>query len=306
MKRETPKELLRAAKWLLRKGPKLIHKDKDLDPTLKEDLLSNLDELRELYRKKRDFDKIEKKVKFLETRLHELYGYQRKSAVRESIEGFIWAIVIALLIRAFIIEAYAIPTGSMVPTLLIGDHLFVTKFNYGLRVPFTNYYLYRYATPKRGDIIVFKYPGHDEDQGKDFIKRVVGLPGDRIHLHNNILYINGKPVKNWVVKKHVPCNDEPPDVQIQCMCDVYKEKLGSVTHLIQHFTNDPYNCPVPQGDWPGPDKDFVVPEGRVFVMGDNRDNSKDSRYWGTLSLNNIEGRAFMLFWPPKRMFKLLY
>ncbi|MBT3180879.1 MAG: signal peptidase I, partial [Deltaproteobacteria bacterium] len=119
---------------------------------------------------------------------------KKKSTIREYVEALGVAVIVALIIRMFVFEAFKIPSGSMIPTLSIGDHIFVNKFVYGLRIPFTKHRFFRFTDPKRGDVVVFIYP---EDESKDFIKRVIGLPGDRIHIDNDSISINDE-----VVRKH--------------------------------------------------------------------------------------------------------
>ncbi len=296
------KEILRAAGDLLKKGPRFLKKRGDnIDPELRQRLYDDLETLRKKIKTREGQKDVDKLVTHLEAEFGRLFGYRRKSSLRENIEGMLWAVVIALLIRAFIIEAYEIPTGSMIPSLLVGDHLFVSKFDYGIRVPFTNLYLITYAKPKRGDVIVFHYPGHDEDRGKDFIKRVVAVAGQRVRLRHNVLYINGKPVKTRLLKTAQSCRDSDAE---GCLCDLQEEDLKDDKYVTQHFSQVSYNPCQNRGDWP-PGNDYIVPANSVFVMGDNRDNSKDSRYWGIVPLHNIEGKARIVFWPPSRMFHVV-
>ncbi|THB80183.1 MAG: signal peptidase I [Desulfobacteraceae bacterium] len=184
---------------------------------------------------------------------------KKKNPWRENIEAIIIAIVIALFIRTFIVQAFKIPSGSMKDTLLIGDQILVNKFIYGVKIPFTNgKNLVSIKDPERGDIVVFKYP---QDPSKDFIKRVVGVAGDKIKIVDKQLYLNGKPVE-----------DEPFAV----------------------FKN-PETLP---GNFSHRDnlKEMTVPENSLFVMGDNRDRSHDSRFWGFVDLKMLKGEAFMIYW----------
>ncbi|MDM8550516.1 signal peptidase I [Desulfobacterales bacterium HSG2] len=181
----------------------------------------------------------------------------KKSNLRENIEAIIVAIVLALFIRTFIVQAFKIPSGSMKETLQIGDHILVNKFIYGIRVPFTNKTIVSIKDPEREDIIVFKFP---EDPDKDFIKRVVGLPGDVIEIRNKQLYINKKPFNGDYA--------------------VYKD-----SHVI------------PPGMQPRDNLEpKTVPPNSLFVMGDNRDQSYDSRFWGFVGLEAVRGKAFMIYW----------
>ncbi|MFO7558812.1 MAG: signal peptidase I [Desulfobacterales bacterium] len=180
-------------------------------------------------------------------------GLKKKSGLRENIEAILVAVVLALIIRTFVVQAFKIPSGSMKNTLLIGDHILVNKFIYGVKEPFSGFTLIPVKNPERGDIAVFKYP---QDPSKDFIKRVVGVAGDRIEIRNKQVYVNGKPQK----------------------------------HSFAVFTD---NRSLPGRDYMGP---ITVPEGSLFVMGDNRDNSHDSRFWGFVKLKALKGKAFIIYW----------
>ncbi|HUU49666.1 MAG TPA: signal peptidase I [Nitrospinota bacterium] len=164
---------------------------------------------------------------------------KKKTWVRELIESIIIALILALIIRTFVIQAFKIPSGSMLPTLQIGDHILVSKF------------IYRFKDPQRGDIIVFKFPG---DEKRDFIKRLIGLPNEEVEVKNNQVFINNKPL-------HEPYA-------------IYEEDLLSKKNY-------------------GP---YHLPDGHLFVMGDNRDNSLDSRAWGFLDKNKIKGKAWRIYW----------
>ncbi len=181
----------------------------------------------------------------------------KKNIIREYIESIVIAVVMAMIIKAFFIQAFKIPSGSMIPTLKIGDHILVNKFIYGTKIPFTDRIIIPFKTPNRGDIIVFKYP---DDESKDFIKRVIGLPGDTLEIKEKRVFINGKML------------DES-----------YPEHGDPVIY--------PYGIQ-PRDNF-GP---IVVPEGSYFCMGDNRDFSLDSRYWGFVKLNKIKGKAFIIYW----------
>ncbi len=183
--------------------------------------------------------------------------------LRENIEVIVIAVIIAMFIRTFVVQAYKIPSGSMKDTLLIGDHLLVNKFIYGVKIPFTDgKTLIPVKDPQQGDIIVFKYP---EDPSKDFIKRVVGIEGDIIEIKNKKLYVNGE-LKEY--KGHVKFTDPI----------IYPASSTSRDNL-------------------GPIK---VPENSLFVMGDNRDNSHDSRFWGFVKLNAVKGEALIIHWSWKQ------
>jgi len=211
----------------------------------------------------------------------EVQHSRKKSFYKEWIEPFLIAAVVALFIRQFVVEAFKIPSGSMIPTLAIGDHLLVNKFVYGPRIPFTDTRFFTWKEPKRGDIIVFKYP---ENEDKNFIKRVVGLPGDKIQIVSGKLMINDQPVPI----KDLGYADE--SLQDSGMFGgkprLFEEDLGGVKHDIQYLYDQK-------------DREFgpkIVPKESVFVMGDNRDNSQDSRVWGFVKYNKILGKALIIYW----------
>jgi signal peptidase I len=181
-----------------------------------------------------------------------------KSVVREYTESIIIAVVLALVIRTFVVQAFKIPSGSMEDTLLIGDHILVNKLSYGIQLPFMHDKIRVFGLmdgPDRGDIIVFPFP---RDPSRDFIKRVVGLPGDRVEIRHHRAYINGEALKEPYVK--------------------LDERAAMHPSRYSHW---------------GPE---VVPPGKLFVMGDNRDNSADSRDWGFLDSTQVKGRAFIIYW----------
>jgi signal peptidase I len=180
-----------------------------------------------------------------------------KSKMQEYIEAIIIAILIAVFIRTFIIQAYKIPSRSMVPTLLVGDHLLVNKFIYGVKIPYLRTIIIPVSNPEKGDIVVFIYPN---DRSKDFIKRVIGISGDTIEIRNKKIFINGKEYS-----------------------DAYGIYSDSITYPGAMQPRDNY----------GP---VTVPPKSLFVMGDNRDESADSRYWGFVDLKDVEGKAFIIYW----------
>ena len=180
-----------------------------------------------------------------------------RSRLRENVEAILVAVVIALFIRTFMVQAFKIPSGSMKPTLLIGDHILVNKFLYGVKIPYLNTVLLPIKTPERGDIVVFKYP---LDPKKDFIKRVIGVPGDSIEIRDKAVYVNRERLK------------KDPGVH-----------------------SDPHLAfgPTKQRDNLGP---IMVPPDALFVMGDNRDESYDSRFWGFVPQRDVSGKAFIVYW----------
>jgi len=184
---------------------------------------------------------------------------KQKSSLRENIEAVIIAVIIAMFIRTFIVQAFKIPSGSMLETLQIGDHILVNKFIYGIKIPFTDgSVLVSIKDPKKGDIVVFKYP---EDPSKDFIKRVIATEGDTLEIINKKLYVNDKPVTGEQYAIHKSNK-------------IYSAMVSSRDNL----------------------RKILVPENKLFVMGDNRDNSHDSRFWGFVDLKAIKGKAFIIYW----------
>ena len=170
---------------------------------------------------------------------------REKSVIRQYTEAFLIAILLALVIRTFVVQAFKIPSGSMLPTLQIGDHLLVNKF------------LYWFTDPQRGDVIVFRFP---QDEGRDFIKRVIALPGDKVEVRGKRVYVNDKPVQESYAVHLDPSMQENP-----------------------HSPRDNF-APV------------QAPSGQLFMMGDNRDYSMDSRFWGFLDIKKIKGKAFIIYW----------
>jgi len=182
---------------------------------------------------------------------------KKKSVFREYAEAAVIAIILALFIRTFVVQAFKIPSGSMEPTLLVGDHILVNKFLYGIKIPFINKTLLPISEPKRDDVIVFIYP---VDKSKDFIKRVIGLPGDEIEIVDNKIYINGEAFEDRY--------GYYPDLGRKAIDPGGKTRFGPVT----------------------------VPKDHLFVMGDNRNHSYDSRFWGFVPLDSVKGKAFIIYW----------
>ncbi|MGH7898411.1 MAG: signal peptidase I [Candidatus Binatia bacterium] len=179
-----------------------------------------------------------------------------KSLFREYGEALFVALLLALFIRSFIVQAFKIPSGSMIPTLQIGDHILVNKFIYGVRMPYFGNQILELGTPRRGDVVVFIYP---QDEDKDFIKRVVAVGGDTVEVRSKRLYVNGQPA------------DDP--------------------HA--HFAERSDGRFVSPRDNFGPQ---TIAPGHIFVMGDNRDRSYDGRFWGSVKLDKVKGKAFLIYW----------
>lgn len=197
---------------------------------------------------------------------------KKKSTLRDSAEAILVALLIALFIRTFVVQAFKIPSGSMIPTLDIGDHILVNKFSYGLNIFRESYFgisfplgdinIVSYSKPERGDIIVFKFP---MDEKRDFIKRAIGIEGDTVEIKDKIVYINGVPLMEPYTI-HTDSNIHPgisPTGEIDP-----RDNFGPVT----------------------------VPEGQLFVMGDNRDGSHDSRFWDFVDTKKVKGKAFIIYW----------
>jgi signal peptidase I len=198
---------------------------------------------------------------------------EKKKFIKEYLEPIVIAVLIALFIRTFIVQAFKIPSSSMEPTLLVGDHILVNKFIYGIRIPFSDLLFgsskkfLEKKKPKRGDIIVFIFP---KDRSKDFIKRVIGTEGEKVEVLRNKIYIN------------------------------------------DHLINDPWGYYNEKNDWVrslqpidryGPE---IVPKNFLFVLGDNRDNSQDSRFWGYVNVKDVKGKAFIIYFSGLKFRYLLY
>jgi len=218
-------------------------------------------------------------------------SFARKGASREYVESIGVAVLIALLLRAFVVEAFKIPSGSMIPTLQVGDHIFVNKFLFGARVPFTNIkLLHHIREPRRGEVIVFIYP---VDPDKDFIKRIVAIPGDTVQVcAGGQVSINNQPLRREL--QPGPCEyddydeDRPFGSWHKVGCVAYREWNGNQTYVTVHNQSPPPQLPMCSS--------WTVPQDKVFVMGDNRDNSHDSRYWGFVPYENIKGKAWFIWW----------
>ncbi len=268
---------------------------------VQEDVRNELERrLNELLHRIEDGDReaVETHLEEARTFVDEHADLTRKSALREYAESIGMAILFALMLRGFVVEPFKIPTGSMIPTLQVGDHLFVNKFIYGIRVPFTETYLTRFSQPERGEVVVFTFPAMEAQnyiaeqppsrreciqqsslhEEKDFIKRVVGVEGDTIAVEDNQLKLGGEPVARKFLRKE-------PTGEFLRPHEVHEtERLSGHEYKIKHSG---------MGRNFGP---IEVRDDHVFVMGDNRNNSADSRCWGQVPVENIKGRAMFIWW----------
>ena len=210
-----------------------------------------------------------------------LWAPQRVKEAQEPViveyaRSFFPIILLVLVIRSFIAEPFRIPSASMLPTLHIGDFILVNKFAYGIRLPVLNTKVLETGEPQRGDVLVFRFP---QDTRVDYIKRVVGLPGDKVGYFNKTIYINGEAIEQQVKAKDVSLLGLVPS-----RAELRVEQLGDIEH---ELLIDPDRSLV--------EGEMVVPAGQYFVMGDNRDNSNDSRFWGTVPEQNLVGKAFFIW-----------
>jgi signal peptidase I len=297
----------------------------------------------------RDYAKVRRQLPLLDALVDELIKRPAKSTTRDYIESIGAAVLIALALRAFVIEAFKIPSSSMYPTLEIGDHIFVNKFIYGVRIPYTRTKFFEWRGPKRGEVIVFIYPC---DPDRDYIKRVVALAGDTVEVRCNIVYVNGAAVPSELVEG-ASCEYEDyedtasPGKWYWKKCSRYRETVDGGSYETFHNSDRPTNDEMRKlgtmnsgdaRDFPRLDLDFaprcsasdaedvnkasaqaqvegklvrtkpagtakaceqqfhyVVPPGHVFAMGDNRNNSNDSRVWGSVPVENIKGKALFIW-----------
>jgi len=204
--------------------------------------------------------------------LDQAFRLYRESLAVEYAKSFFPILFAVLVLRSFLFEPFQIPTGSMIPTLNVGDFIVVNKYAYGIRLPVTGTKIFAVDEPKRGDVMVF-IPPHDPNY---FIKRVIGLPGDHVQYIDKVVYINGEPLEQ----------DEPELIREQGLLHS-KETIGGISHDIYTAASQRFDRSY---EWMPPEG-IMVPEGHYFMMGDNRDNSSDSRYWGPASEENIVGKA---------------
>lgn len=303
------------AKRLYKEGRNLLAKNRKKVPeATAESLEEKLNTLRQTMEQRNPGSKLTQAAQDLERSLEKDLGFARKSSIRELVDSVVIAVLIAGFLRAFVLEAFKIPSGSMIPTLKVGDHLFVNKFIYGLRspMPMSNSWLVRWGSPDRGDVIVFRYP---VNQSKDYIKRIVGIAGDKVLVVDDKVLINGEALNRTPAEDYTYYEDrECPGWLI---CPVTSDLRSGFANRAVLFTEsshaDPdtqytviYNkqglhkeLPEFKTDLPGLDcssgKACLVKEGYVLVMGDNRDNSSDGRVWGGVPETFIKGKAMFIF-----------
>ncbi|HAN32214.1 MAG TPA: hypothetical protein DCQ06_11500, partial [Myxococcales bacterium] len=356
-------ELNERSNWLLRESRRLLRRHGNKVPP---EARKKIDSLREQLEhvcepkpKQRDLVAVRDACEELDRALSYSMARWRKSPTREYIEAVSWAVGLALLIRAFVFEAFKIPSGSMIPTLHVHDHLFVNKFIYGLKIPFTRIKFFDQRQPKHGEIIVFEYPyADDADSGKDLIKRVIAVAGDRVQLKNNQIWLNGKAISRKPASQLGDCGEHVqlvarcPDAadrwcfisengvsaerfdteqsasaalmrhngfacqrNVECIAGqqwtsqhravLDSEQQGDIEGFINsaNWPEPVFNpmtstqqarryYPSDNSQWPV----VEIPKGHVLVMGDNRDNSKDGRFFGLVPLNTVKGKAGFIWY----------
>jgi signal peptidase I len=206
------------------------------------------------------------------------FSEENEPLLVEYARSFFPVVLIVLLLRSFVVEPFRIPSASMMPTLLIGDFILVNKFAYGVRLPVINTKIMAIDQPKRGDIVVFRYPKNPE---LDYIKRVIGLPGDKVTYHNKKVSINDQLMSQTLLAPYQGVGQG--------------EKMTGARHITEYLGTVNHSILMNQAMKSMGKSVYIVPDGHYFVMGDNRDNSNDSRYWGTVPEANLVGKAFFIW-----------
>ncbi len=326
--RRLDRRIRKEARSLLREAKGALLKKADL--TGKAGALAPVVEATEHAIAKDDQVALRRQLPVLDSLVDELIQRPAKSAMGERVESLVVAVLLALALRAFVIEAFKIPSSSMYPTLEIGDHIFVNKFIYGLRIPYTSTKFLELRGPRRGEVIVFMQPC---DRDRDYIKRVVATAGETVEVRCDIVYINGTAIGSELVDGECSYEDNDTGDWRAKPCSRYRETVGDEIYETFQEPTRPLQGPHPQTrtDFPiqlqppscgadsgggvpaanqsvgelvetdpdaqacAPRLHYVVPAGHVFVMGDNRANSNDSRFWGSVPLDNIKGKALFIW-----------
>ena len=279
------RRLVNDARLLIREAGRILGRHQHrVQPEVAREVRASIEELQQELRAGAD-DAVGAATQSLDDKVARYLSFGRKSRPREYVESVGVAVGLALLLRAFVVEAFKIPSGSMLPTLEVGDHLFVNKYLYGLRVPWTNLKFLELREPRRGEVIVFVYP---VEKDKDFIKRIVGVGGDTVEVRSRRLFVNGQPVPRRPIPGPCLYRDvqEGTSIWKERRCEQFFEELGGFRYRTIYDPGGGYRQNFPPTH---------VPENTVFVMGDNRDNSHDSRFWGTVPTDHIKGKALFIW-----------